>query len=342
MFRGETRSVVEKARMRRHWLILLSVLLFVLFLTGRTQAQCPEDWNDLGICDTIYFETFGCDYIYQAEPGSFDSVRVAIYVTHDSNTFWWESEQEWVQDSISAFVMTMGFWHEPEGCADSVILPKYDNWNNIVMDSTDPRMSRSIFRDLSEEHDDDTVHNRMKWLASQSQGLEWSTVILDVYNDVPADSGYFWLSMIPSAPTNRRWWEGSRVLLATLTFLVSMSQDCDTTEIGLDTVFSPVGYGLLLTRHDAVVYYPRHLLPVKDTIYTASSVLCGDCSGDRVVDVADVIYLMSYLFLGASPPCPSCMGDANCNGEVHIEDVIYLINYLFLGGSPPCPECCCL
>jgi hypothetical protein len=69
-------------------------------------------------------------------------------------------------------------------------------------------------------------------------------------------------------------------------------------------------------------------------------VLCGDCNEDRLVDVADVVCLMSYLFLGASPPCPSCMGDANCNGETHIEDVIHLINYLFVGGSPPCPECC--
>ncbi len=125
---------------------------------------------------------------------------------------------------------------------------------------------------------------------------------------------------------------------ASLTFLVYRSQDCDTSQIGLDSMFWPPADHLTFTRSDRCVYYPRQSLPVRDTIYITN---CGDCNGDGTVDVADVIYLMSCLFLGASPPSPSCMGDVNCNGEAHIEDVIYLINYLFLGGSPPCPECCC-
>ncbi len=325
--------------MKGHCLNLALILVAVVFLAGQTQAQCPEDAIDLGICDTIYFETFGCDPIYQAEPGSFDSVRVAVLVTHDSNTFWWESGGKWLQDSIAAFVMPLKFWHESEGCADSVILPQYDNWNNISRDPDDPRMSRSIFRDLVDEHTGETIYNRMKYLADFSQGLEWSMVILDIESHAcDGDSGHAWFVTIPSGSTNRRWWEGSRVLLATLTFLVYMPQDCDTTEIGLDTMFWPPADHLTFTRSDACVYYPRHFLPVRDTIYTTN---CGDCNGDAKVDVADVIYLMSCLFLGASPPSPSCMGDVNCNREAHIEDVIYLINYLFLGGSPPCAECCC-
>ena len=64
--------------------------------------------------------------------------------------------------------------------------------------------------------------------------------------------------------------------------------------------------------------------------------LCGDVNKDGVVDVADVMYLINYLFIGGSPPDPLQAGDVNRDGAVDIADVMYLINYLFIGGSPPC------
>lgn len=65
----------------------------------------------------------------------------------------------------------------------------------------------------------------------------------------------------------------------------------------------------------------------------------GDADGDGEVSVADVVYLISYLFKGgASPQCPepflSC-ADTNCDGQVSVSDVVYLINYLFKGGPSP-------
>ncbi len=69
--------------------------------------------------------------------------------------------------------------------------------------------------------------------------------------------------------------------------------------------------------------------------------LCGDVTSDEIVDVGDAVYLISYLYLGASGPQPlSCIGDVDCNGEVDSGDLIYLINYLFTGTSPPCSGCC--
>jgi M6 family metalloprotease-like protein len=62
----------------------------------------------------------------------------------------------------------------------------------------------------------------------------------------------------------------------------------------------------------------------------------GDCNDDRVIDIADVMFLINYIFLGQSGPEPLCVGDVNCDGAVDVADVMYLINYLFLGGSPPC------
>jgi len=61
----------------------------------------------------------------------------------------------------------------------------------------------------------------------------------------------------------------------------------------------------------------------------------GDVNGDRHVSVADITYLISYLFkLGAEPSNPET-ADANCDGEVTVGDVVYLINYLFKSGPSP-------
>jgi hypothetical protein len=64
--------------------------------------------------------------------------------------------------------------------------------------------------------------------------------------------------------------------------------------------------------------------------------LCGDCNHDWLVDVADVLYLINYLFTGGSEPIPPESGDVDTNSLIDIADVMYLINYLFIGGPRPC------
>jgi hypothetical protein len=54
-----------------------------------------------------------------------------------------------------------------------------------------------------------------------------------------------------------------------------------------------------------------------------------------VINIADVVYLLNYLFTGGAAPEPLEAGDANCDAQVNIADVVYLINYLFIGGPPP-------
>jgi parallel beta-helix repeat protein len=62
----------------------------------------------------------------------------------------------------------------------------------------------------------------------------------------------------------------------------------------------------------------------------------GDVNQDGVINIADVIYLINYLFIGGLAPSPLWIGDVNCDGAVDIGDVIYLINYLFCSGPAPC------
>jgi len=305
--------------------------MVVFFCTNQSMAQCPEDPGDLGICDTLYVEIFDCDHQYQASAG-YDSVRVAIYVTHDSNTFWWSGGNRWVQDSILAFTIPLTFWHPPEGCVDSVILPDWDDWNNVEFDPEWGNLHRSIFRHLVDAHTGDTTFNR-KLKLNQS----WPTRILDIEHlSCDGDSGHAWLHL-SGGGARKKWYEGSKVLLATLTFLVYMDSSCDSTAICLDTMSAPPGWNLVFVKYNSTGYTPRHFLPVCETIY----VLRGDVNGDGRMNISDLVYLINYLFvLGSPAPAPLWAGDVNCDKIVNISDVVFLINYLFIPGSPPPPAGC--
>jgi hypothetical protein len=63
--------------------------------------------------------------------------------------------------------------------------------------------------------------------------------------------------------------------------------------------------------------------------------LRGDLTGDEQVNIADVIYLVNYLFKGGSAPEQPLSADANCDGIVDLGDLIYLIDYLYKKGPKP-------
>ena len=67
--------------------------------------------------------------------------------------------------------------------------------------------------------------------------------------------------------------------------------------------------------------------------------ICGDCNGDFIVDVGDVVCLISYLFRDGSPPkCPSNRADINSSGVIDIGDVVYLVGFLYkTAAEPSCP-----
>jgi hypothetical protein len=64
----------------------------------------------------------------------------------------------------------------------------------------------------------------------------------------------------------------------------------------------------------------------------------GDVTEDGVVDAADIVYLLNYLFVGGPAPVPYSEGDVNCDGIIDAADVVFLLNYLFING--PEPRCC--
>jgi hypothetical protein len=61
----------------------------------------------------------------------------------------------------------------------------------------------------------------------------------------------------------------------------------------------------------------------------------GDANDDGVINSADVVYLINYLFIGGPAPQPWEAGDTNCDCAINSADVVYLVNYLFIDGPPP-------
>jgi hypothetical protein len=59
------------------------------------------------------------------------------------------------------------------------------------------------------------------------------------------------------------------------------------------------------------------------------------------VDIADLTYLVAYLFSGGmQPPCPeegNIDGLTGAGGPIDVTDLTYLVAYLFSGGPPPPP-----
>jgi hypothetical protein len=66
---------------------------------------------------------------------------------------------------------------------------------------------------------------------------------------------------------------------------------------------------------------------------------CGDLTADDLIDLGDLIYLVSYLYKSGPAPEPLCRGDANCDEVVNVSDVVRLVNYLYRSGLTPCFDC---
>jgi hypothetical protein len=65
----------------------------------------------------------------------------------------------------------------------------------------------------------------------------------------------------------------------------------------------------------------------------------GDINADGVVNLGDVVFLISYLYRQGSPPDPIELGDINGNCVVNLGDVVYLISYLYKDGPAPLTGC---
>ena len=63
----------------------------------------------------------------------------------------------------------------------------------------------------------------------------------------------------------------------------------------------------------------------------------GDVNVDELIDLGDLLHLISYLYKGGPACCPKEAGDVNCDGVTDLGDILFVISYLYKGG--PAPVC---
>jgi hypothetical protein len=75
---------------------------------------------------------------------------------------------------------------------------------------------------------------------------------------------------------------------------------------------------------------------IKTRIVTGGTPIYGDVDGSGRINIADVIYLIGYIFQGGAYPVDPYHGDMDCDGSCNIGDAVLLLNYIFTGGPAPC------
>jgi hypothetical protein len=257
--------------MRRNFLTIAGMVIWLLVMFNFSWPACPQDPADLGNCDTLHVipwpETDTCiTYVYPNGGDPYTETHcinnpgekfpcflyVNLLVTHDSNTFYWEAASKWIQDSISAMVIPLGWTrtNPSKYCSLSTY------WNEIVYvdDPDEPGYPypRRIWRNFPPLGSDS-----LNYMGK----LKWSNTIVDMSSDSVLYSGvmvppHIFMSLI-AAGNQRKWIQQKDTLLATLTFRIE-----DTMHICIDSTFYPPSSNLAFIRYDSPNYVPRNKMPL--------------------------------------------------------------------------------
>lgn len=269
---------------------------------------CPgQDPNDNGDCDSLIVEVYPPDQSKSLFPAQ---VRLPIRVTNDIPNP--------DIDSITGMILVLGY-SSSNPAANVWLDPDY-NICGVQDLHPFPELDNSIFRHLP-SMESPQERNWMMDLSAQGTGLEWDTRILGIdFEDK------IFCAFVPTGSQDQGFCGGSQVLVATLTFTLE-----DTTTICIDTTFFPAGRHAL-SRSDAITYVPRDNMPYCESIGYAEH---GDANGDGVINIADVMYMINYLYRGGPYPVSFEAGDGNCDDDHSLLDVVILINFLYKGGRAP-------
>jgi hypothetical protein len=105
-------------------------------------------------------------------------------------------------------------------------------------------------------------------------------------------------------------WSPSGIIDGTYHYLRSVAHDQDDHQ---------GAYSILIQHNCAAVYVP------------------GDYDNDRTATMADLFRLIDFIAQDGPPPDGGAMrADCNCDNVVNVADIIYYMNYLYGTASPPC------
>ena len=65
--------------------------------------------------------------------------------------------------------------------------------------------------------------------------------------------------------------------------------------------------------------------------------ICGDANNDEMINVADAVFLINYIFKGGPAPVFYEAGDVNNDNDIDLADIVHVVVYVFLDG--PALDC---
>jgi len=112
----------------------------------------------------------------------------------------------------------------------------------------------------------------------------------------------------------------------------------DTTATSAEFVFTEDGHTYsfysIATDNVGFMESPPDSFDTRTTM--SFPFVCGDVNCDTTVNIFDITYLITNLYLEGPDPCHPYLADVNGrDGNVNIFDITYIISYLYLEGSPP-------
>lgn len=234
-------------------LMFFLMITSTLLISSISWGQCPEDPMDNGNCDTLFAIPYPDSPVVVESFPAFAEVH--LFVTNDVETA--------TLDSLAGIVIPLQYTRTNPSAYCSVST----YWNTTSTLFAYPDFSRSVFRHKV-EGTDTVYYNRQAVMARDFLGRDWDTRLVEV----ASDSSWVWfneskdsawvpphcyLSVIATGTDDQLWWEGDRVLLATVTFNLE-----DTMTICIDTTWWPPTARLAFTRMDAQTYFPRTNMPL--------------------------------------------------------------------------------
>ena len=89
------------------------------------------------------------------------------------------------------------------------------------------------------------------------------------------------------------------------------------------------------TEIDTIWVLDTSVVEIINGSITVVEGFCGDIDGAGGVNVADLTFLVGYLFRGGSPPPDIWTADCDGSGSIDVSDLTCFVCYLFQGCPPP-------
>ncbi len=69
----------------------------------------------------------------------------------------------------------------------------------------------------------------------------------------------------------------------------------------------------------------------------ACDYICGDADGSGDVNIADLTYIVAYIFQGGPEPVKEEAADVDKSGNINVADLTGFVAFIFEDGSIDCP-----